>query len=82
MLNYDILPEHMRGAMRRYIENRIAPGDFLTAVLNNDLMKSFALADHINRNRLHDFCYFLYNEAPAICYGSHEKVKAWLEGEE
>ena len=76
--NYDLLPEHIREAMKRYIENRIAPGDFLMAVLSNDLMGAISRADYINRDKIHDICCFLYNEAPADCWGSPEIVKQWL----
>ncbi len=78
-MKYEMLPEHMRDAMRFYIEDRIKPGSFLTAVLENDLMEACARADHINLRRLHDFCLFLYNFAPGGCHGSPEKVRAWLE---
>ena len=52
--NYDLLPEHIRGAMKRYIEDRLQPGGFLEAVLSNDLAGAFGRADHINRDRLFD----------------------------
>lgn len=82
MFNYNLLPEHIRDAMQRYIESRIPPGGFLTAVLSNDLAEAFARADHINRMRLHDIVSFLYNEAPSTCWGSPERVKRWLQKEE
>lgn len=78
MFDYSLLPQHIRDAMQRYIEDRIQPGGFLTAVLSNDLAEAFARADHINRMRLHDIVRFLYNEAPSTCWGSPEKVKSWL----
>jgi len=82
MFNYNLLPEHIRDAMQRYIESRIPPGGFLTAVLNNDLAGAFARADHINRMHLYDIVRFLYNEAPSTCWGSPERVKRWLQKEE
>ena len=84
-MKYEMLPEHMRDGVRAYIEKRVPPGGFLTAVLSNDLMEACVRADHINIERLPDFCRFLYNEAPHNCHGSPAKVKAWLregEGEE
>lgn len=76
--NYDLLPEHMRGSMKRYLEQRIEPGSFLTAVLENNLSESFARADHINRERLFDIVGFLYNEAPRTSWGSPNKVTDWI----
>lgn len=81
MYNYEILPAHMRDVMQRYIENRLEPGGFLRAVLENDLVGSVMRADEINLERMYDYCLFLYNEAPSICWGSPEKVQAWLDRE-
>ena len=78
--NYEFLPEHIRCAMQRYIENRIPPGGFLMAVLSNNLVEACSRADSINRERLFDIVSFLYNEVPSVCWGSPEKVKAWLKG--
>lgn len=77
----DLLPEHMRGGMQRYIENRIEPGSFLKAVLCNDLMEAMGWADDINRHRVFGICMWLYNYAPPACYGSPENVRAWLSAE-
>ena len=38
MLNYGLLPEHMREGMRSYIEIGRKPGSFLIAVLANDFV--------------------------------------------
>lgn len=84
-INYDaenLLPEHMRGCMRRYIEERRQPGSFLTSVLASDLMQAAAVADDINRQRLFDYANWLHNYAPPECYGSYNKVDAWLRGPE
>lgn len=78
MFNYALLPEHMRDAMKRYIERGIPGGSFLNAVLCNDLMGALGRADEVNRERLLDYGNFLYNEAPATCYGSRENVSAWI----
>lgn len=78
MFKYDDLPEHMQDGMRLYIERGIEGGSFMMAVLCNDLMGACGRADHINRERLFDYCNFLYNEAPSSCWGSSEKVEAWI----
>lgn len=81
-ISYEGLPEHIRGGIKRYIEEKIPPGGFLTAVLSNDLVRSFASADHVNRHMMFDIVKWLYNEAPKNCWGSPERVKAWLNGGE
>lgn len=79
MINYSILPEHMRGGAQRWIENGIYPGSFMLAVIENNLVEAFGRADSINQNRLQDIVSFFYNEAPAGCWGSPEKAKLWHE---
>jgi len=73
-----LIPEHMRSVMKRYIEERIPPGDFLEAVLANDLFGAVRRADEINRAALHRYPLWLYNHAPPLCYGTREKVQKWL----
>ncbi|MFE3839652.1 hypothetical protein, partial [Pseudogemmobacter sonorensis] len=70
--------EHMRDGMQRYIDRGINPGSFMTAVLSNDLMEAVRRGDDQNRTRLHDYVIFLYNEAPAWCFGSPRNVEAWI----
>ena len=77
--NYGMLPEHMREAMQLWLEQGIEPGDFLLAVLCNDLREAVGRADHINIHRLPDYVRFLYNEVPGMCYGSPEKVRKWAD---
>lgn len=78
-MDYSKLPEHLRAGMQRYIEHGIEPGSFLTAVLCNDLMGAMARSDETTRAELWSICAFLYNEAPAICFGSVEAFEAWLQ---
>jgi hypothetical protein len=77
-IDYSELPEHMQGAMQRYMEYGIEPGSFLTAVLCNDLMGAVGRADSINRDRLNDYATWLYNNAPPPSFGSREKFEAWI----
>lgn len=81
MLNYGLLPKHIRDGMKRYIEDKIKPGKFLYAVLSNDLSESLGRADNINLSRMLDIVSFVYNEAPSGCWGSPDKVRAWLRQE-
>ena len=39
-------------------------GDFLTAVSKNDLMRAIQTADETNRQFIHAYCAFIYNEVP------------------
>jgi hypothetical protein len=78
MLDYSKLPGHIQGGVQRYIEKRIEPGSFLSAVICNDLREACACADDINRHRLFDIVSWFYCEAPGNCWGSPEKFLAWL----
>lgn len=75
--DYSELPEHMRDAMQRYLEQGIPPGDFLSAVLNNDLRETCSRADHINRYLLFDYVRWLYNNAPVAAWGYQGAVRDW-----
>jgi hypothetical protein len=78
-INYEGLPQSLRGGMRRYIDDRVEPGAFLVAVLRNDLSEACARADDSNRHRLFEIVRWIYNEAPGLCWGSPAAVEAWLE---
>jgi len=78
-IQYDLAPENLRGGLERWIEHGIEPGSFLTAFLSNDLMRSLAMADETNRTQLHALGLWLYNHAPALCFGSPERVEGWIK---
>ena len=77
--DYSKLPAHIQGGAKRYIEHGVKPGDFLTAVICNDLKESFGRADETNIERMFDIVDFFYNEAPGLCWGSEKKVQKWIE---
>lgn len=81
-INYSLIPEHMRDGVKLYLEYGIRPGSFLTTVLENNLVKSIALADNVNQAHIVEWAKFLYNELPMESWGSKEKVNAWIEKKE
>ena len=72
------IPEYMIGGLVRWIDNHIEPGDFLRAVLSNDLRAACERADETNRYCIFDYVNFLHNHAPSDCWGSPEKMGAWF----
>ena len=72
------IPTNVKESLQRYAKQRIPTGDFLRAVLENDLMEAVGRADDFNRYRLFDICSYVYNEMPMSCHGSKEDVKNWL----
>ena len=77
-IDYEQLPEHLRRAVKVYIEQGRKPGGFLQAVICNLLMEALGRADETSRARLHDIVRFFYNEAPPECWGSLDRMKAWV----
>ena len=76
-VDVSMLPDHMQGAVRRYLNDGIMPGDFLTSVLSNDLVHSYGLADHKNLAAMRTWAEWLWMECPGQAWGSPEKVSKW-----
>ncbi len=72
------IPTYILNALQRYIENGDPPGDFLSAVICNDLTEAVARADDHNVLNLPAYVAYLYNEAPSECWGSKENMQAWI----
>lgn len=67
-------------ALVAYVTKRQRPerGDFLEAVLCNDLRLAVLRADDVNIKALVSLMRWLYMYAPASCYGSTELFSKWL----
>lgn len=75
-----LLPEHMRGAVTRYIDGGLPHmGGFLRAVMENNLSEAFGRADDINTAAMKNWVVFVHSYAPCGCHGSPERVKDWIE---
>lgn len=73
------LPGYMHPGLARYVLDHTPPGEFLQAIIYNDLGAALRHADDTNKELLHNYVKFFYNEMPAECWGSLEAYKAWLE---
>lgn len=85
MINYEAMndpdtyvPNHIRDGIKNYIENGIPNGSFVTAILANDLREACGRADAWNSRALVTIVSWFWNFAPSPCWGSQEKVTAWL----
>ena len=78
MYNYNTLPTALQGGMKRYIEDGIAPGHFLTAVLKNNLFEAVMRADADNLKELPNIVKWMHWEIPSNAHGSIIKVKEWI----
>lgn len=73
------IPERMQESVDRWVEYGILPGNFLRAIIENNLKDAVAYADDENIKNIPAFVSFFYNMAPAECWGSREKMMKWHE---
>lgn len=73
------VPERMRPGIIRYVEQGVIPGEFLTAVITNDLKNAVLRADDENVNLLLEYVKFFYNWVPAACWGSQANMAGWID---
>lgn len=72
------IPDRMMDGIERYIKYGVIPGDFLKAIICNDLKEAIGQADDENINNLPAYVGYFYNEAPADCWGNHKKMIVWV----
>lgn len=74
------IPARMMPAIHAYVDEGRVPGDFLCAVIINDLCKACAHADIENAENIPAYIGYFYNEVPAACWGSVERMNKWVAG--
>lgn len=74
---WSLIPEHMHGAVYRYVMHGAQPGDFLCAILDNDFMEAAGRADDDNLRALAGWAKFLYNFMPGGSFRSAERRLEW-----
>jgi len=62
-----------------YLSDGIPTGDFLRAVLANDLMEAVGRADCDNCEALPHIVSWVYSHVPRLARGSYEAVDTWLK---
>lgn len=72
------VPRHMHSAYINYIFNGVPPGDFLTAVLSNQLKEAFSRADDLNTAHMQNHVRFLYEHAPIGCWYNPRNIDMWI----
>jgi len=77
-MNYDKIKPEIIASIRRYADQHCPTGDFLRAVLENDLKEAVGRADDYNIRVIPEIVRYCYNEIPCNCWGSPERVKTWL----
>ena len=74
-----ILPESSRTAVAYWIMEGSAVGDFLLAVITNDLRKTVALGDPENVAALRDYVTYFHNFTPSGCWGNEVSYRTWRD---
>ena len=73
-----VIPGHMVDSLEHWVRSARPMGQFLTAVVSNDLSGACAHADPVNQGLLPAYVGWLYSEAPGPCWGSPAKVACWI----
>ena len=73
------IPDRMMESIKRYIEHGIKPGDFLSAIISNDLREAVGRADDENIKNIPAYVSYFYMEAPASCWGSFKNMQNWIK---
>lgn len=75
------IPDYMARPLSDYLLEGKPCGNFLSAVLRNDLRKAVQHADMENLRNLPAYMFFLFNRAPALSWGSDDNVDAWIKND-
>jgi len=65
-------------SIEAYIQQGRPLGDFLQAVIANNLMEALGRADLNNRRHCFEICQIFYNYAPSSCHGDKERYRNWV----
>lgn len=75
---YPLVTHLMPSLDDAYVVDRRPTGGFLQAILENDLREACGRADNQNQRLIWEIVEYCWNELPPTCWGSPEKVAAWL----
>ena len=65
-------------SLDRYVNRGIPTGQFLRAVLCNNLVGAFSFGDDENLRDLHQIVMYVANQLPLQCWGSTQMVDDWI----
>lgn len=82
IFDYEKIPAEALLDIDCYVKEKKMPGGFLTAVLENDLLKAVDRADEYNLRIIPIYVTYLYNKIPMDAWGSKETVRKWTQQEE
>jgi len=72
-----MIPKLVKDIIDKYVQDGTDGGDFITAILENNLKETFIRGDDFNLMHLKDIMSYVYWETPANSWGSRERVREW-----
>lgn len=72
-----VIPHAVLESLVGHAEEGAPTGGFAHACLENNLAEAFGRADWKSKPALEHIVRFMWNELPATCWGSTEKVAEW-----
>lgn len=70
-------PPLVRQAIDKWATQAQKPGDFVCALLQNDLLGAYQRADPWSTKNMAAIVAYLWNEVPSDAWGSVERFEAW-----
>jgi len=75
-----MIPLGIKEKIDRFVEKGIPTGEFLKAVLTNNLYEAFNTSDDVESDHLYDVVMYVKNHTPPKCHGSVGNYWSWAEG--
>lgn len=77
--DYSLIPADTMADLNRYVNEGVPTGDFLRAVLENNLAMAYERADARNAPYIGHLVGYVFNHVPSSCWGDHKKVAVWIK---
>lgn len=74
-----VIPKTAQDEIDRHVEDGCPCGDFITAILDNDLKGAFQRADDHNIAYMKEIVTYMYAHTPADCQGSKQRRETWQD---
>jgi hypothetical protein len=73
----DKIEKRFRESLAAFITTGRPTGDFLNAVMSNNLLEAHRRGDVMSLDNLRHICAYLYSKVPSACFGSPYIVEEW-----
>ena len=77
--SYPGVPQALFEGLKAYACQGVIPGDFLQAVLSNDLFEAFGRADADSTRAMPQIIMLVYNELPSNIWRTRERMIEWRD---